>query len=320
MQRTAKIGLGLAALGRPGYINLGHAIDLAGRHEPVALEKHTHGLLDAAFESGVRYFDAARSYGRAEEFLGSWLGSRKPKDVRVASKWGYVYTADWNAQAEKHEIKDHSLPNLKRQWAETENFLGDWLNLYQIHSAVPETGVLSDARVLGELARLKSKGVDIGLSVSGPNQSETIKQAIDTVVDGGRLFDAVQATFNLLEQSAGPALEDAHRSGLQVIIKEGLANGRLTDRNSLAEDHDRLQRLRQHCAKRAVALDSFSLAYPLTRPWVDIVLSGAAALSHLKSNLLASEYCFEAEDENLAVGLGHSPEQYWRLRSRLPWQ
>ena len=36
-----------------------------------------------------------------------------------------------------------------------------------------------------------------------------------------------QATFNLLDQSAGPALQRAHEAGLFVIIKEAVANGRL---------------------------------------------------------------------------------------------
>jgi aryl-alcohol dehydrogenase-like predicted oxidoreductase len=48
-------------------------------------------VLDAAYEDGVRAFDAARSYGRAEAFLASWLERRElgPGDVRVSSKWGY---------------------------------------------------------------------------------------------------------------------------------------------------------------------------------------------------------------------------------------
>lgn len=44
-----------------------------------------------------RYFDAARSYGKAEEFLGEWLRARNipTSEVMVGSKWGYTYTADW---------------------------------------------------------------------------------------------------------------------------------------------------------------------------------------------------------------------------------
>ena len=73
---ATEIGLGLAALGRPGYINLGRDEDLGADRCVRALERRTHEVLDAAHAVGVRYFDAARSYGRAEEFLGSWLRSR----------------------------------------------------------------------------------------------------------------------------------------------------------------------------------------------------------------------------------------------------
>ena len=69
----AQIGLGLAALGRPAYINLGHGQDVV---DPSVeeMERAAHQVLDAAYEGGVRWFDAARSYGRAEAFLASWLG------------------------------------------------------------------------------------------------------------------------------------------------------------------------------------------------------------------------------------------------------
>ena len=70
---ATEIGLGLAALGRPAYINLGRDEDLGGSARVAALERRAHAVLDAAWAAGVRYFDAARSYGRAEEFLASWL-------------------------------------------------------------------------------------------------------------------------------------------------------------------------------------------------------------------------------------------------------
>src|SRR6476646_4976512 len=95
------IGLGMAALGRPGYINLGHAADLGGDYDVAAMERHAHAVLDAAWDGGVRYFDAARSYGRAEAFLASWLAKRglNRDEVTVGSKWGYTYTAGWAVQA-----------------------------------------------------------------------------------------------------------------------------------------------------------------------------------------------------------------------------
>src|SRR5947209_4870233 len=98
---VSRMGLGLAALGRPGYINLGHAPDLEANYDVAAMEAAAHAVLDAARAAGVRYFDAARSYGRAEAFLASWLSSRKiaPGAVTVGSKWGYTYTAGWRVEA-----------------------------------------------------------------------------------------------------------------------------------------------------------------------------------------------------------------------------
>ena len=74
---AARLGLGLAALGRPGYVTLNHASDLGGSYDPPAMQLHAHTVLDAAFDSGLRYFDAARSYGRAADFLASWLAQRE---------------------------------------------------------------------------------------------------------------------------------------------------------------------------------------------------------------------------------------------------
>ena len=221
------IGLGLAALGRPAYITLGRAEDLGPDRSVEALRRLTHALLDAAYAAGVRYLDAARSYGYAEEFLSSWLAERKIAvgEVTVGSKWGYTYTGGWRIGAESHEAKDLSVSTLRRQLGETRALLGEHLSLYQIHSATLESGVLEDEAVIGELASLKEAGLAVGLTVSGPRQAETVERALEL-----GLFDAVQATWNLLERSTSEVLERAHTAGLVVIVKEALANGRLTVR------------------------------------------------------------------------------------------
>ena len=159
------IGLGLAALGRPGYINLGHGEDLRGQTEVDAMERNAHEVLDAALDGGVRYFDAARSYGKAEAFLASWLDRRvlSPGEVTVGSKWGYTYTADWRVDAEVHEVKEHSAAVLERQWRKSSGHLGGYLKVYQIHSASFDSSVLDNQKVLDELARLKRAGIVIGL-------------------------------------------------------------------------------------------------------------------------------------------------------------
>jgi len=306
---VSRLGLGLAALGRPGYINVGHGADLAGRTEVAGLERHAHALLNAAYEAGVRYFDAARSYGEAEAFLASWLGQRAlpPGVASVGSKWGYTYTADWRVDAERHEVKDLSLATLRRQLAESRALLGPHLRLYQIHSATLESGVLDDRAVLDELRRLRESGLAIGLTVTGPRQAETIGRALERSV-----FDTIQATWNLLERSAGRALAEAHEAGLGVIVKEALANGRLTARGDVPS-------LLEASADRGIAPDELALAAVLAQPWADVVLSGAATVEALNSNLRALDVELPKGLDPELEALAEEPALYWEERSTLPW-
>ena len=304
--RVTRIGLGLAALGRPGYITLGHAADLAGNTDVASMERGAHEVLDAAYAGGVRYFDAARSYGKAEAFLGSWLDARGfgREDVTVGSKWGYAYTADWRVDAEVNEVKDLTAATFRRQLAETRELLGDRLCLYEIHSATLDSGVLDDREVLDELTALRSTGVFIGLTTTGPEQGATIERALEV----GR-FDVVQSTWNLLERSAGPALAAARAAGIGVIIKEALANGRLTTRGDVPE-------LAAAARDADTTPDAVALAAVLAQPWVDVALSGAATVPELQSNLAA--LALEVDPGRLD-GLVEDPDVYWENRSKLPW-
>ncbi|MFW6097522.1 MAG: aldo/keto reductase [Chloroflexota bacterium] len=315
------LGLGLAALGRPGYINLGHAADLDESYDVQAMEAHTHTVLDAAWEAGIRYFDAARSYGRAEQFLASWLARRDldPQEVTVGSKWGYTYTAGWQVDADVHEVKEHSLPVLQRQIGESRELLAEHLDLYQIHSATLSSGVLDNKDVLDELARLRQGGLCIGLTLSGEKQADTLQRALEVRYDGAHLFQSVQATWNLLERSAGRALREAHEEGLGIIVKEALANGRLTPRNDTPAFAPRMRLLRATAQTLDTTVDALALAAVLAQPWVDVVLSGAATVEHVRSNARAVDVRL---DESVLADLDwlvEEPQTYWQTRSDLEW-
>jgi aryl-alcohol dehydrogenase-like predicted oxidoreductase len=312
---VSPIGLGLAALGRPEYINPGRDIDLGTERTAASLERRCHAILDLARLRGVRYLDAARSYGLAERFLGSWLQSRRvePGSITVGSKWGYTYTADWQRGATAHEVKDLTVHTLERQIRESREALGSHLLLYQIHSATLESGVLDDPDVLGALVRLRSEGLGIGLTVTGPRQGDVIRRSLGISADGTNPFQVVQATWNLLETSAGPALADAKAQGWGVIVKEALANGRLTDRHG----HREAAAIHAHAVDLGVAVDALAIAAALSQPWADVVLSGAVTAEQLESNLSALEIDFEA---GRLPSIAIPAEEYWAGRSRLPWQ
>jgi len=305
----AALGLGLAALGRPGYMTLGHSGDLPDPSER-AMAAHAAQMLDAAYAAGIRHVDVARSYGQGELFLHAWLTSRQPDGVTVSSKWGYRYTAGWQRDAAVHEVKDHSLAHLEAQWPESKALLMPWLRVYQVHSATLESGVLTDGAVLDRLARLRDEeGVEVGASVTGPRQPDVIDAACAITRGGRRLFSWLQATWNVLEPSAGPALARAHAAGVRVIVKEGVANGRLTARGDvpawLAE-----------ARRRDASPDALALAAALAQPWATVVLSGAATREQLQANLAARSVAVEAGEFG---DFARAPSVYWQERAALRW-
>jgi aryl-alcohol dehydrogenase-like predicted oxidoreductase len=306
-----RLGLGLAALGRPSYINLGRD----GVHRsPDELRALAHATLDAAWEAGVRRFDAARSYGRAEEFLGAWFAAHPGRRAAatVSSKWGYRYTADWDPEAEVHEVKEHTLAHFRAQWAESLEALGGPPDVYQVHSLTTDSPLFTDGALLEALAATGAEhGVRLGFSTSGPEQGGAVRRGLALEVAGARLFTAVQSTWNLLEPSAGGALRAAHDDGVLVLVKEGVANGRLVVEPPAP--------LAAAAARLRVGPDAVALAGILAQPWADVVLSGAAGPDQLRSNLAAAGVAFTDGERAGIAALAESPRDYWAHRGGLRW-
>jgi len=325
--KVPQLGIGLAALGRPGYINVGHDADLPDKSED-AMRQQSWTVLDAAWANGIRLFDCARGYGMAEEFLSSWLEARgvHPGEACVLSKWGYRYTAGWRVDTEgkPHEVKEHTLSNLITQAGETEEYLGKHLNLYQIHSATLESGVLTNGEVLDKLAALKAeRGWRIGLTLSGTAQAITLRKALEIRGPDSRLlFDCVQATWNLLEQSVGPVLMEARQAGLDIVIKEAVANGQLTPRNESPKTAREMQLLREFAGRHGSTVDAVALACVMLQDFTPVVLSGAATVQHAEANFQAlglASRLSKAEVDELAAAIVQPPEEYWAARGSLSW-
>ena len=97
-----------------------------------------------------------------------------------------------------------------------------------------------------------------------------------------------------------------------MIVKEALANGRLTARADTGP-------LADAARERATTPDALALAAVLAQPWVDVVLSGAATVDTVRSNLGALDVTWDAElDERLAE-LTEPADAYWERRAELAW-
>ena len=237
-----------------------------------------------------------------------------------------------------------------KQVEETKEQIGPYLNLYQVHSATFDSGILTNTKVhnaLHQICRVQN-GWQIGLSVSGPNQSELIREAMKIRVaavtsssedDGDsqnsnpssiktqRLFDSVQCTYNILDQRPFAALVEAHNAGMDIIIKEGLANGRVLSHPSLVELSQQLS-----CNP-----DQLALGFVLAQPFKARVLSGAVTVEQLRSNLGSlyphpviangnvSGHDMVGNEERLEIlhqlteRCCMDSEEYWKERSNLKW-
>jgi aryl-alcohol dehydrogenase-like predicted oxidoreductase len=253
----------------------------------------------------------------------------EPGEIVVASKWGYTYTAGWSTSATQHEVKDHSLAAFERQLPESLVRLGRHLSLYQIHSVTAESKTLEDDALIDAIARLRERGIRAGLTVSGAGQDVAIRRSLEVRRDGQRVFDSVQATWNLLERGAESALEEAHAAGMKVVVKETLANGRLTDRGRREEGSGKreeadalspsLGRIGEVAGARGTTIELLAVAAALARRWADVVLTGAATVDQLWSSVAALQLVWDADVENQLSSVSISSDEYWRARSSFRW-
>ena len=304
----APLGLGLAALGRPAYITEGRDAVLGDDRSVGAMRQRAHEMLDAAWARGIRFIDTARSYGRAEEFLGSWLAAHPERraELTIESKWGYAYVGEWRMDADVHERKEHTLAMFERQWPETLAALGGPPDLYLVHSLTPDSPALSDGPLLDALRELAATRIRVGVSTSGPAQ--------DAALDAARElrdspFTAVQATWNLLEPSAAPALARAHDAGWFVAIKEAVANGRLAP----GGDAEAAAAL---AAAEGQSVDALAIGAARVQPWADVVLSGAVSSEQLDANLASRA---PTADPAALAALAEDATAYWAARSERAW-
>lgn len=311
------LGLGMAAIGRPHYINV--RTNTVAKSDVSELKANGFKVMDAAYNLGVRYFDTAPGYGLAEDLLIDWLATKNDKSIKVATKWGYTYTANFDKNATVHEVKEHSVSKLKEQWHVSKKLL-PFLTTYQIHSATLETGVLENVEVLNQLAYLKNEyQIKIGISTTGNNQVEVIKKALGVSVSGQPLFDTYQSTYNILEQSILSMSTQLKEAGKTLIIKEALANGRIFKNKNYPEYFDLYNTLENLSNKYRVGVDAIALQFCTATIPESMVLSGASTISQLEENLKANAFVLSEEELILLKSFSVKPIDYWIERKQLKW-
>ena len=208
MEKLAKLGSTDLEVSRHGF---GAARIGAG----VPLDQ-LESLLDSLIDLGITFIDTADCYARSEELIGRYLGNRIGEFV-IATKCGCITDGD-EGEAYSRAVIERSIDrSLKRMGLEC-------LDLVFLHTCSAE--ILRAGEAADAMLRARDAGKVRYLGYSGDD--EDAMQAISLGI-----FDALQVTFNILNQDAlDEVLPAAAGAGMGVVAKRPIANARLLPKDS----------------------------------------------------------------------------------------
>jgi aryl-alcohol dehydrogenase-like predicted oxidoreductase len=180
-------------------------------------EESALGVLDAAVEAGVTFFDTADVYGdgRSEQLIGRFLGDNPDLVVTVATKIG---------RRAEQVPENYTLDNF-RTWLDRSrrNLVTDQIDLVQLHC--PPTAVYSHDEVYDALDTLVAEGVIAAYGVS----VETADEALTAISRRGTA--TVQIILNAFRRKPlDDVLPSATAAGVGIIARVPLASGLLSGR------------------------------------------------------------------------------------------
>ena len=273
-------------------------------------DENVPGLVRAAIEAGITFFDTADTYsrGRSEQLLGRALGSQR-EDVVIATKFGMdtrgLNGPDWGVRGSRRYIRKAVEGSLRR--------LGtDYIDLYQMHTPDPRTPIEETLAALHELVA-EGKVRYLGSSNFAGWQ---VVDADWTARTGGLTpMISAQNQYNLLHRSAEtelvPAVEHVGAGLLPFFpLASGLLTGkyrrgeeapagtRLTRRpDRLANaDFDTIEALQAFAAERDLTLLQVAVGWLAAQPTVASVISGASKPEQVQANAAAASWEPTADD------------------------
>ena len=165
-------------------------------------------VLNEALDIGINFLDTAACYGSAEELIGNAVSHRRD-EYYLASKCGHAIDTDgepWSRELISESI-DRSLRLLKT----------DYVDIMQLHSCGLD--VLERGEAIEAVTWARDEGKTRFIGYSGDNDA-----ALWAARSG--IFDTLQTSFNLVDQSARKELlGTAHANGMGIIVKRPLGNG-----------------------------------------------------------------------------------------------
>ena len=309
-----KTGLDLPIFGY-GAAHLGELYSLVD-------EATSHATLEAAWRSGIRYYDTAPWYGRglSEHRLGGLLRTKPRAEFKVTTKVGRTLQrpedlktfsrAPWLGGLNFEVKYDYSYDGIMRSYAQALQRLAlDTVDALVLHDL--DDIFLGDTLAAHEkqffdsghraLAELKAAG-DIKAYGMGINQSETL---VTTAARVDFDFVLVAMPYTLLDQgSLHTGMAACAKRGVSVIIGAPFASGILVTGshanakyaygNASLEILAKVRGLEAVCLSHGVALPAAALQFPLAHPAVVSIIPGAARPTEVLQNIVSLQVAIPA--------------------------
>lgn len=211
--RVSPIGFGAFKIGRNEGIKYAEGYDLP---DDEASDRLLHRVLDL----GIDLVDTAPAYGSSEARIGRALRDRREEftlSTKVGETWrDGVGHYDFSPEAVDASL-DRSLRALRT----------DRLDLVFVHSDGSDRDILERGDVLGVLQRRRDAGDLRFIGFSG----KTVEGHLAAIESGG--FDALMVEFHPLDESQRPVIEAATAADIGLVVKKGLASGRLAPQEAI---------------------------------------------------------------------------------------
>ncbi len=203
--RVSPIGFGAFKIGRNEGAKYAERYALP---DDVAVQR----LIDGLLALGLNYFDTAPAYGTSEERLGRALRGRGD-EVIISTKVGETFehgrsTYDFSAAAIRTSI-ERSLRRMGR----------DALDIVFIHANADDVAILSDTEAVPTLLDLRRRGWVRAVGLSGKTPAAATRALA--------WCDVLMIEYHPDDRSQEDVLAAAAASGVGVVVKKGLASGRL---------------------------------------------------------------------------------------------
>jgi aryl-alcohol dehydrogenase-like predicted oxidoreductase len=203
---VSPIGFGAFKIGRNEGAKYGVAYELPSEGEAVA-------LVQRVIDAGITLIDTAPAYGVSEQRVGLAIAGQRDR-VILSTKAGERFVAgrshyDFCDEAIEASVR-HSLRTLA---------VGT-IDILFLHSNGDDDAILADGGATRALRRLKDAGLIGTLGFSG----KTVSGHLRAIDDG---YDALMVEYHPLDRSQRPVLERAAERGVGIVIKKGLASGRV---------------------------------------------------------------------------------------------